>query len=290
MVADDFPTEILQLGTPWDASSGTTVMALPWSADRRQVWSHIRLSGWSPEASDPRLAQAIERSVRPASAPVETSLELPSQVESQSRYLQAELDRLRASPDRSVLLALATELQALRTQDWVLAASESELASFIETIGKGAGRLALADQPQRLALRFEATALRLSAEAVMDPSLAESEKHLGYLIRQTGQLAHYPDVLIELVDLAQTVTEIETRIASENHIFLEDSSRAARLRAFEWLQARGSAPLGYDPLSRSSRRQQALDRWRAEMDRAEQAQNKAGGSASGTRPSLLPGS
>jgi hypothetical protein len=40
---------------------------------------------------------------------------------------------------------------------------------------------------------------------------------------------------------------------------LEDSSPASRVRAFDWLTARGRAPAGYDPLGTPRQRRAALE-------------------------------
>ena len=41
---------------------------------------------------------------------------------------------------------------------------------------------------------------------------------------------------------------IEETLIAENFVSLEDSSPAARTRAFDWLRRRGLAPAGYEPV------------------------------------------
>ena len=42
-------------------------------------------------------------------------------------------------------------------------------------------------------------------------------------------------------------------------MYLEDSSPSARVRAYDWLAARGRAPQGYEPLGPARERRRALD-------------------------------
>ena len=44
--------------------------------------------------------------------------------------------------------------------------------------------------------------------------------------------------------------DLESRMIAENRIYLEDSSPASRVRAFDWLQMRGQAPANFDPLAK----------------------------------------
>ena len=44
----------------------------------------------------------------------------------------------------------------------------------------------------------------------------------------------------------------------ENRIYLEDNSPASRVRAYDWLKARGAAPKGFDPLANPRDRREAL--------------------------------
>jgi hypothetical protein len=57
-----------------------------------------------------------------------------------------------------------------------------------------------------------------------------------------------------------TRAEFENRIMAENIIFLEDNSPASRVRAYDWLKARGKAPAGFDPLGPARERRIALDK------------------------------
>lgn len=258
--------ELMQWQETWTPESGSCGIGLQ-APQAGRAGALVQLAPWVPPAESPQLAAALERGTRQAALTHPRPLDLPTELEARSRYLAAELDRLRTTQDRAVLLSLATELRATRAQDWILLATEETLQALIASMGQGVGRLALADQPQRFALHLEALALRQAAEAVTSPaSPTAAQRARAFLYRHAGQLGAYPDVLLELAPLATSLEDLDARLAAENHIYLEDSNRSARLRAFEWLKARGQEPHGYDPLTRSSQRQAALQRWREQFD------------------------
>ena len=69
--------------------------------------------------------------------------------------------------------------------------------------------------------------------------------------------AHYPaDVALA----ARNLEDFRARVIAENRILLEDNHPAARVRAYDWLAARGEAPDGYDPLGDEPSREAALER------------------------------
>ena len=86
------------------------------------------------------------------------------------------------------------------------------------------------------------------------------------LIRHTGEVGRHPSVLEEMISDAISIKDLEQRLLLENSIYLEDISPAARVRAFEWLVAKGQAPEGYDPLASLKERRSVLNRIRQEQE------------------------
>lgn len=81
---------------------------------------------------------------------------------------------------------------------------------------------------------------------------------LELLRRHTGGLALLPGSLqqaLEVEDLAAW----RARLAAENRDLLDEGWPTLRLRAWEWLNARGLAPPGYDPLGPPEAREAALE-------------------------------
>ncbi len=273
--------EWMQWRETWSTESGSRAIGLAQSeaGPSSPGAALVQLHPWSPPPASPQLEAAVQRGTQQAALPHPRPMELPTERQARSRYLSEELDRLRETQDRSVLLSLATELRATRAQDWILTASEQALQTWIAEMGKGVGRLALADQPERFALHLETLALRQAAQTITSSSSSEASvaQARSYLYRHTGQLGAFPDVLLELAPLATSLQDLDDRLAAENHIYLEDSNRSARLRAFEWLKTRGQEPHGYDPLTRSSQRQAALERWRERFDQQAAGESEPGG-------------
>jgi len=56
---------------------------------------------------------------------------------------------------------------------------------------------------------------------------------------------------------------LDARVIAENLIYLEDASPASRVRAYDWLQSRGRAPAGFDPLGTPRERRDALEKARS---------------------------
>jgi len=77
-------------------------------------------------------------------------------------------------------------------------------------------------------------------------------------VRRAGELGRYPDMVLEVLAASTAPADLEQRFLAENLIFLEDAHPAARVRAYDWLRARGAAPAGYDPLATREERRSAL--------------------------------
>jgi hypothetical protein len=63
----------------------------------------------------------------------------------------------------------------------------------------------------------------------------------------------------EVMRGAGTRQQLEQKLVSENFIYLQDSSPAYRVRAFQWLAVKNLAPRGFDPLDDPKKRREALD-------------------------------
>ena len=81
------------------------------------------------------------------------------------------------------------------------------------------------------------------------------------LATHAGEAGRHQSSIEEVGKAAHIHADYESLLQQENMIFLEDSSPSARARAFDWLQARGKAPAGYDPLGGDKDRRTALERF-----------------------------
>ncbi len=78
------------------------------------------------------------------------------------------------------------------------------------------------------------------------------------MLRHAGELGHYPGLLNDVLIDSTNQGELTASLVRENRLFLEDRNPAARVRAFDWLEAREAAPAGYDPLAPRDERRAAL--------------------------------
>ncbi len=94
----------------------------------------------------------------------------------------------------------------------------------------------------------------LLAEKKLPPELE------AVLARHAGEAGRSAAPLLGVVKGAAGLDDLRAGFVRENGIALEDASPAARVRAFDWLSARGKAPAGYDPLAPTKERRLALEK------------------------------
>ena len=99
----------------------------------------------------------------------------------------------------------------------------------------------------------------ITAAAPLERSASELAALQGILLRHAGEPARYPRLVDTLLGVSVDAADLEARLVAENRAFLEDSRPAARVRAYDWLAARGLAPEGFDPLGTSKARRAALE-------------------------------
>lgn len=76
-----------------------------------------------------------------------------------------------------------------------------------------------------------------------------------------GEVGRDPGGLAALAKASSGAADFHNRLVAEHLVLLGDVSPAARVRAYDWLAAAGSAPPGYDPLGPARERRQAVDRF-----------------------------
>jgi hypothetical protein len=216
--------------------------------------------------ADPQAAEATRERVAAArSAAAERATGLTGaegfRIESASA-----LDALsRRDLGRPALLYLAGETDAELVAELALVADVEDLGDLLAS---GRERLAgLREQaldPQALGWLLESTAwLWLAGHAGEGTGAEETDlppELEALLLRKAGEAGRWPDLLADAVAESDGVDALRERLVRENRIFLEDAVPAARVRAYDWLDARGLAPEGYDPLADAEERRAALAR------------------------------
>jgi len=164
---------------------------------------------------------------------------------------------------RSALVFLATSTGATLAEDAAFSSSDEELEALAEIAldvtrtdgSSGAGSEAIGDErelgwalEQRVYLHFA----KLVSEEKLPPELA------GVLLRRAGECGRWADTIEDGVRISKNADELRLHFVRENRIFLEDSAPSSRVRAFDWLAARGLAPRGFDPLGTAQDRRRVL--------------------------------
>lgn len=183
------------------------------------------------------------------------------------------LREFQARGGRASLLLLAEEAGTPLAADLAVVADESFLVSLSETAfppersRDARGEITAFGEPvspESIAWKLESGAWRALAQGALDETL--DPELMGVLYRHAGVLARFPDTLLEAVDAsAPSLEALHEHLVVENRYGLEDPAPSARVRAHDWLEERGRAIDGFEPLAPREARRAAL------MDAAERA-------------------
>jgi hypothetical protein len=121
---------------------------------------------------------------------------------------------------------------------------------------------------------LERAALAWLCEIAADEARGLPAELFAALLRRTGELARYPDLLGECAAACGDLEQFQARVRFENLCFLEDGDPAPRLRAFDWLAAQDAAPPGYDPLGDRAARRAALAAARSDAEGGAEARDE----------------
>ena len=248
-----FNRETQIVATP--AAPGKYAFILPFrfvSGSGQAVAVEINIRPAGP-ADKGMLEHAAILAARPPLRPASTAdkLNRPDLVEA--------LGRLRdKSVRRAALIYLSAQTGAHLCEDTVLTVNDSQLAPLAENIftsvRPGAPGLSVADlgwQLDRAAYEFLYTMQKKS------PLVPELQTVLSLHL---GEAAYHSSSLDQIAGALGSRRLFERQIIAENYIYLQDTSPADRIGAFDWLNRRGWAPPGYHPLGPINRRNAALDK------------------------------
>ncbi len=265
--------------TEWPADldgDGTIVLRIPPAAgrtSRRDTFLVLTTRRADPDGGDAegmRAAQAVlSGEAGPATRPVGMALPGSSDVAFSGAIAALQTPGTR----RAALAFIARETQASLTEEVALSADDE----LLETL---AARLAdrwSAGHPTPTALAFELERETLTALAEMEDAGTLPPEMRTLLVLHAGEAGRRAASLEEALGSARSLEDLRSHLAAENAIYLEDNDPAARVRAFEWLAARGMAPHGYDPLAPAESRRAALEA--ALSEDATSAQTQPAGAA-----------
>jgi hypothetical protein len=166
---------------------------------------------------------------------------------------------------RPALLYLAEATRAELLIELALVLDAQTLSELLQTL-----REHLAAQPGELAAADLGWALESASwRWLLELASADDARDTGdeprvpavlraLLLERAGEAGRWPDLALDALDESGDAQALAARFERENLIFLEDADPAARVRAWDWLAARGLAPAGFDPLASSAERRAAL--------------------------------
>ncbi len=198
-----------------------------------------------------RAAASSERASRAA------TLEAPSTSETQGIELEAALTAMQNGSPRSALLLLTERTGAALAGDLAITLTRSDLQAMAGSLFEEQTPAQLARTPRSVPLTLERAAYSLLLGRALEGSIQPEQASLLHL--HTGALGPFPDALKEILRQASDLADLESRLTAENLTFLEDSSSASRLRAHDWLRARGRSIEGFDPLAERDARRAVLE-------------------------------
>jgi len=164
---------------------------------------------------------------------------------------------------RASLAFLSDQTGAMICEDLAMEADDAVLAQLVQNIQAKVAARAIPQLDPKVGWLLDQTALELLTKLFNDDSNGISRMPAelkALLTTHTGEAGRHSSTLEDVLRGLSTREELDNRLLAQNLIFLEDSSPASRVRAFDWLNARHHAPAGYDPLGPSKARREALER------------------------------
>ena len=173
--------------------------------------------------------------------------------------LQSALDALsRPGAPRSAMLFLASQTNVAIFGDIALSADDSVRGELAKKVFAKIGVPLKAHSKESLAWMLESASYELLSEqranGKLPPELA------AILAIHAGEAGRHPGSLDDGLKTSTNRGDFALRLIAENYIYLEDSSPASRVRAYDWLIACDRGPAGYDPLGAPKARRAALER------------------------------
>jgi hypothetical protein len=146
-----------------------------------------------------------------------------------------------------------------------LVADDATLAQLLEQIAAGMAEISkasgnsLAGADGLLALQLDVLCLQHLGKLLSDKDKL-SQELAGVLTTFAGEAGRHAASVEEIVKNVPDRPSLQTRLVAENMIYLEESSPAARVRAYDWLRSQKRAPANFDPLASPRARRDALEK------------------------------
>jgi hypothetical protein len=156
------------------------------------------------------------------------------------------------------IIVLARETGARLAEDLALAAGEKLVAALAASVRRDLADSPVAPDRARTGFVLESRSITTLLEAMSKQKLEPGLQTV--LLVHAGQAGAQAASLEDALRGSDGLEALRERIVEENLLALEDTSPAARVRAFDWLASRGRAPEGYDPFGSPRERRAALEK------------------------------
>lgn len=239
---------------PWpgDADDTRFAIALPSSPDFGFATPTLWIFSVRPLGDDPqRLAelQQIRQSWRDAS-PVATTTGRP-------QWSDPIRSAMIGDQIRRAILFVAGESGADILAEAALLVPDAQLIALAEQALDVLDAASTDATTPRLAWQLDRAAILVLARCVeQNPAALASTFSARF-----GEVGLDPSAVAELAAASASREDFQARLQAEHVLYLEDTSPAARVRAFDWMKANGIAPAGYDPLGPRAARRAAIERY-----------------------------
>jgi len=239
---------------------GPLLLAVPWALSGQPeaaftLYALLVVDEQTPDAAaQQRARRDTELALRLAAA----GSSAVSDDEAFRRTILAALSSLRGVPEeRPALVFLADATRARLAGDLALVLADAELPELTHALRANVDELdAVAAGQAQVGFRLERAAWRYAIERLLAEDVPPSVPVL--LERHAGEAGRYPALLREQLSAARDLPELEQRLVALNREFLEDGQPAPRVRAHDWLRARGLHAPDFDPLAERAERRRRL--------------------------------
>ena len=238
------------------------VLIFPSPLDERQAGAFVVILEASvPVPGDAEHAEAVarcrtdivdeQREITAAMQRVVVSELAAAELRRKFRQLESVDDR------RSAVLFLAIGTRAELAADIALIGSDEVIDRFAEQTVR-LGRDDPVQSAEAVRWRLERMAYVALAEANDREALSTGLR--AVLLRYTGEVGRFPAMLLDAAEDCKDQQAMSAWLIEANRGFLESSSPASRVRAYDWLAAQDLAPADYDPFGPLDERRAALER------------------------------
>lgn len=165
---------------------------------------------------------------------------------------------------RVAMVYLADRTDASLCLDLAMIADDDLLAQLAQSIQTGLSQDSEHQTSQAVGWVMNRSALEILSQLLeagesANPKEKLTEEENACLTTYAGEAGRHSSSMEGILRGVASQADLDNRLLAENMIYLEDSSPASRVRAFDWLKARGNAPTGYDPLGSAKDRRNALE-------------------------------